>query len=148
MAMSEGGLMERLKGAATKVGAQGVRLVVDGTVVALRTVERLQELLPVREQGVRLGPEASPSGGERFSPDLERGRASTPVPLAEEAARASPRPRRKPARTESASQAGETPQARTAGRKTLQTPAPAPRQAVAKKKKGSKVKRGQKHRHS
>jgi len=39
-------LMERLKGVAVKVGTEGLRMVVDGTVAAVKVVDRLQELLP------------------------------------------------------------------------------------------------------
>jgi len=39
-------LVERLKGVAVKMGTEGLRMVVDGTVAAVKMVDRLQELLP------------------------------------------------------------------------------------------------------
>ncbi len=39
-------LVERLKGVAVKMGTEGLRMVVDGTVAAVKVVDRLQELLP------------------------------------------------------------------------------------------------------
>ncbi|HEX8435250.1 hypothetical protein [Archangium sp.] len=54
MLMSATRLVDRLKGTAVKVGTEGVRLVVEGTVTAVKVMDRLQELLPDRERVMRV----------------------------------------------------------------------------------------------
>lgn len=51
-------LVERLKDEALRLGTRGVRWVVEGTVTAVRTMDRLQELLPKeqRETGAKRRP--------------------------------------------------------------------------------------------
>ncbi|HSP78335.1 MAG TPA: hypothetical protein VLQ93_07385, partial [Myxococcaceae bacterium] len=129
MATSAGGLVETLKGVATKAGTQGVRLVVDGTMAALRAADRLQEKLPpVRERVVRMKQGARQPEGERYGPDLERTKASSQLKVNRKEARPTPEARRKAPRSEPTRQAAaEKPKARrTAGRKVLHTEAPAP----------------------
>jgi hypothetical protein len=83
MLMSTTRLVQRLKGVAVKVGTEGVRLVVDGTVTAVKVMDRLQELLADREQGMRVTREPARSVGlprmEEQEPVLERPRAAHPV---------------------------------------------------------------------
>jgi hypothetical protein len=52
-------LVERLKGVAVKVGTEGLRMVVDGTVAAVKVMDRLQELLPDNEWLSKLKRETS-----------------------------------------------------------------------------------------
>ncbi len=81
MPMSTTGLVERLKGAAVKVGTEGVRRVVEGTVVAVKMMDRLQELLPDRERVMRVTREPAPGAGQLRveGPDLERPIPARPV---------------------------------------------------------------------
>jgi hypothetical protein len=170
MDLSVTDLVERLKGTATRVSTQGVRMLVEGTVAAVRVVDEFQALLAKqRQQGAKREP-AREVGPERLwmgEPTLERPTPARPVrtrakrvpseqarataELVLEEARAAEerlqqaRPARRPLKV----QEDEEPRtarktARTAGRKTLAT-ATAPRRVTAKS--GFKAKRGQKHRH-
>jgi hypothetical protein len=53
MAMIGTRLVERLKDEALQWGTRGVRWVVEGTVTAVRTLDRLQELLPKEQRGTK-----------------------------------------------------------------------------------------------
>jgi hypothetical protein len=79
-------LVERLKGVAVKVGTEGLRMVVDGTVAAVKVVDRLQELLPDGEWLSKLKREpawgaASPETRPLWEkePQLERPTPARPV---------------------------------------------------------------------
>lgn len=79
MDLSATHLVERLKGVAVKMGTEGLRMVVDGTVAAVKVVDRLQELLPNVERVVRVRREpargaASPETRPLWetAPQLER----------------------------------------------------------------------------
>jgi hypothetical protein len=67
-------LVERLKETAARVGTEGVRMVVEGTVAALKAVDRLQELRPDQQRALRVKRE--PARGE---PALERPVPAQPI---------------------------------------------------------------------
>jgi hypothetical protein len=75
--------VDRLKGAAVKMGTEGVRLVVDGTVTAVKVMDRIQELLPDRERVMRVTREPAPGAREPWTkeqePAVERPSPSRPV---------------------------------------------------------------------
>jgi hypothetical protein len=167
MATNETRLVERLKETATRVGTQGVRMVVEGTVAALKAVDRLQELIPDRQRTIRVKREpargepvlerpvpAQPVRGSPAKAPRAQARATAERVLAEvhavktrlKAARPAPHPLKVGAEEETPTTARKTP--RTSGRKTM-APATAPRHAKAKTApvEGFKAKRGQKHRH-
>lgn len=79
MAMATTGtrLVDRLKDMALRVGTEGVRYVVEGTVTAVRVMDRLQELLPrpARAVRVRREPARGASGG---ASGARRQQGSTP----------------------------------------------------------------------
>lgn len=86
MELSATRLVERLKEAAVRVGTEGVKVVVDSTVTAVRMMDRLQELLPTRERVMRLVREparaaASPNTRPMWEtePRLERPMRASPV---------------------------------------------------------------------
>ncbi|HYO53657.1 hypothetical protein [Archangium sp.] len=73
-------LVERLKETALRMGTEGVRLVVEGTVTAVRTMDRLQELLPKEQQVVRVKREpATGMEHQREEPALYRPIPARPV---------------------------------------------------------------------
>ncbi len=168
MATNATGLMEKLKGTAVKVGIQGVRYVVDGTVAAVKAMDRLQEMLPKQQREVRVTRE--PAMGT--APDLERPIPAQPVEgglseeeqaqarstaelVLEEARAAEERIKQAPSARRPLKVSIEEPQeepkrqarktTRTQGRKTTAT-ATAPKRATAQPE-GFKAKRGQKHKH-
>jgi hypothetical protein len=81
MLMSATRLMDRLKGTAVKVGTEGVRMVVEGTVTAVKMMDRLQELLPDWERVMRVTREPAPGNGgpEVEVPDPEHPLRTRPV---------------------------------------------------------------------
>lgn len=165
-------MVERLKDRAVKVGIQGVKAVVDGTVAAVKAMDRLQELLPKR--GV--APKA-PVAPQRTveEPDLERPIPARPVmgtPVKAKAPRPEARlvaervlveahaveerlkdarPARRPLKVVGLEEEKAPAKRRTQGRKVKPTAAaPAARRAKAStnvQEEGFKAKRGQKHRH-
>jgi hypothetical protein len=171
MDLSVTDLVERLKGTATRVGTQGVRMLVEGTVAAVRAVDEFQALLAKQRQ-LRVKHEpAQEVGPERLwmeEPTLARPTPARPVrtrakevpseqarataELVLEEARAAEerikqaRPARRPLKIQGEDEEPRTPRktARTTGRKTLAT-ATSPKRVTAKS--GFKAKRGQKHRH-
>ncbi|MGZ3461339.1 MAG: hypothetical protein ACXU86_22845, partial [Archangium sp.] len=82
MATNATGLVEKLKGAALRVGTEGVRVVVEGTVAAVKAMDQLQERLK-QERVVRRKREpargASATARQREEPALERPRPAPPV---------------------------------------------------------------------
>jgi hypothetical protein len=79
-------LVERLKGVVVKVGTEGLRMMVDGTVAAVKGVDRLRELLPEGEWLSKLKREPawgaeSPAGRPLWEnePQLERPPQVRPV---------------------------------------------------------------------
>ncbi len=168
-------LVERLKETALRMGTQGVRLVVEGTVTAVRVMDQLQELLP-KEERVKREPARGEGGEEhREEPALYRPIPARPLVghpakevraearataqwVLEEAraaqerlkkAQAAPQPLKVSAEMEEEPLAGPKRTARktprTQGRKTMAT-ATAPKRATARPG-GFKAKRGQKHGH-
>lgn len=75
-------LVERLKGKATRVGTRGVRMLVEGTVAAVRVVDEFQALLAKqRQQGTKREPVRG-VGPERLwmqEPTLARPTPARPV---------------------------------------------------------------------
>ncbi|MFY0572621.1 hypothetical protein ACN28E_53565 [Archangium lansingense] len=169
-------LVERLKDEALRLGTRGVRWVVESTVSAVKTVDRLQELLPLEQR--RAGAKREPAGEDAamehqrrertlYRPPPERkvvgrpakqvrteARATAELVLAEaraakerlKKAQSAPRPLKVSAEAE------ETPKRRTT-RKTVRTqgrkttPTAAAPKRVTAPKEGFKAKRGQKHKH-
>jgi hypothetical protein len=166
------GLMERLKGAVTRVGTQGVRMVVEGTVTAVRVVDEFQALLAKqRQQRGESGSAQQAVGTERLwveEPTLNRPTPARPAKVIQTRVRAAAervqeearaagerikeaRPARRPLKVQAEEETAAEPArrtarktARTSGRKTLAT-ATAPKRVTAKE--GFKARRGQKHRH-
>lgn len=160
MATLRRGLVDKVKKAASKVstrgvqvaakaGTRGARVLVETTVAAVKTVDKLQQKLGRRPNKVRLTPKATVK--ERL--------AETPVPMMSKAP--VEKEPKKPAKTETAPakarqatspKMSETPpvEMRDSGRKTM--PAAAPKRSTKAKApapaKQFKVKRGQKHLHS
>ncbi|KFE68640.1 hypothetical protein [Hyalangium minutum] len=158
MATLRRGLVDKVKKAASKVrtrgvqaaakaGTRGARVLVETTVAAVKTVDKLQQKLGGRPSKVRLTPKAA----------VKEQLTETPVQQPEPKAAAP----MKPAKTETAPakgrraasrQVSETPavEMRDSGRKTM--PAAAPKRSTKAKEpapaKQFKVKRGQKHLHS
>jgi hypothetical protein len=129
--------------AATKAGTRGARALVETTVAAVRTVDKLQEKLGQRPRKVGSSKEAAAPLGRAASPEpTERkatSRASTPMMA-------------KAGATRRAS-AQRTPEAqpvalREAGRKTMPGAAAKRSKAAKAPKKQFKAKRGQKHLHT
>jgi hypothetical protein len=167
MEMSATALVERLKGAAARVGTRGVRLVVEGTVAAMKTVDRLQELLPNRERVPQVTREPARGAAEV---ELERPTPAEPVrshparvlPQARATARRvlaevhaveqrlkGARPAPRPLKVSAAQEETPTGPKRRSGRKTRAS-ATAPKHAKEKASEPGtdfKAKRGQKHGH-
>jgi hypothetical protein len=166
MELSATGWLGQLKGMVTRMGTQGVRVVVDSTTAAVRVVDEFQSLLAKqrrqrmkRESAQAVGsetlweqePRATPTGAtvprERVRATAERVLAE--VRAAEERIREA-RPARRPlkvqAEADTVAEPARRPRktARTTGRKTMAS-ATAPKRATAKD--GFKARRGQKHRH-
>ena len=153
MATLRRGLVDTVKKAATKVSARGVqvaakagtrgaRVLVETTVAAVKTVDKLQEKLGRRPNKVRSAAPMTAKAPESQPPKASETRAPK-TPVKAEGAPLKPR-RAAPQRTEEA----QPVELREAGRKTM--PAAAPKRAKKKAAPGKqfKVKRGQKHRHS
>ncbi|QRK11527.1 hypothetical protein JQX13_16495 [Archangium violaceum] len=154
-------LVDRLKGAAVRMGTEGVRYVVEGTITAVKVMDRLQELLPRQEQVVRVArvklqeePElarpvpARPEVEPMPSPVREQAQATAERVLEEAQAVQERIKKARPARNPlkvSVEADAEAPKRRTRsqGRKTTAS-ATAPKRAAARKE-GFKAKRGQKH---
>lgn len=177
MDLSATQLVERLKGMAVKAGTEGLRMVVDGTVAAVKVVDRLQELLPNVERVVRvkrapakgaMSPETRPLW--ETAPQLERPPVVRPartrpvqprVKVTPEARETAERvlaeveavqgrlKRAQPAKKPLKVMAEEeTPKRRrTSGRKMSPLATTSPKRVTAPKEGGFKAKRGQKHRH-
>jgi hypothetical protein len=83
MAMNGTRLMEQLKEKALRMGTLGVRYVVEGTVTAVKVMDRLQELMPKQEHEVRVRREpargASSKGRRQEEPTLARPIPARPV---------------------------------------------------------------------
>ncbi|MCY1083154.1 hypothetical protein [Archangium lansingense] len=170
-------LVERLKDEALRLGTQGVRWVVESTVSAVRTVDRLQQEWIPREQrsaGAKRGPAGEDAAMEHqrrertlYRPPPERkvvgrpakqvrteAQATAELVLAE--ARAAKERLKKaqsaPRPLKVSAEAEETPKRRTT-RKTVRTqgrkttPTAAAPKRVTAPKEGFKAKRGQKHKH-
>ncbi|WP_257461945.1 hypothetical protein [Archangium lipolyticum] len=167
-------LVGRLKDAVTRVGTEGVRVVIDTLVSAADEVDKLQELWPKQGRGAKVKRE--PARGARsaeqqaaMEPDLYRPIADRPVRKRPERQQVAPeqvqataelvleearaveerikkaRPARKPLKVAGLEE--EKPKRRTSGRKATPTAtAAAPKRAKAPEG-GFKAKRGQKHRH-
>ncbi len=163
-------LVERLKNEAQQLGTRGVRWVVESTASAVKTVDRLQGLLPREQKGT--GTKRQPEGADEvmehqrrepplYRPPPERKAGSRPAERVRPEARATAervleearaakerlekaRPAPRPLKVSAG--AGEqvpSPKRRTA-RKTA--PAAAPRR-VTPPKEGLQSKRDQKHKH-
>jgi len=168
MVKNETHLVEKLKGAATRVGTQGVRVIVEGTVAAVKAVDRLQELLPKRQRVVRVkrepAREATGAGRRPVEKPALDARARAIAARVQEEARAvktrikEARPAQHPLKVQNPETREEAPDApgpqatptrkvpRTAGRKARAVATAAPKRTTARKD-GFKAKRGQKHRH-
>ncbi|MFL5347462.1 MAG: hypothetical protein ACJ8AT_21975 [Hyalangium sp.] len=158
MATLRRGLVDKVKKAAEKVstrgvqvaakaGTRGARALVETTVAAVKTVDKLQEKLgrrpakaPVAEEPMadiqasaaempKATPKASAAKAQKTSG--AKARTASPVPKAR--------------RTTADSEASPV-MLREAGRKTM--PTAAPKRSKAAAAPGFKVKRGQKHRHT
>ncbi|WNG41278.1 hypothetical protein F0U60_52255 [Archangium minus] len=156
-------LVDRLKGAAVRMGTEGVRYVVEGTIAAVKVMDRIQELLPRQEQLTRVAREkrqeepdlarpipAQPE--EKPSPVRVQAQATAERVLEEAQAVQERIKKARPARnplkvTVEAQPDAEAPKrrktTRSQGRKTTAS-ATAPKRATAPKE-GFKAKRGQKH---
>lgn len=174
MAMIGTRLVERLKDEALRLGTQGVRWVVEGTVSAVNTLDRLQqELWPKapRRATRKSGREDSVMEHQRREPTLYRppaerkvvgrpakqvraeARATAEFVLAEaraakerlKKAQPAPRPLKVSADAEKLVPAPKRRTVRTQGRKT--TAAAVSPKRVTAPKEGFKAKRGQKHKH-
>jgi hypothetical protein len=167
MAMNGTGLVEQLKDRALKWGTLGVRYVVEGTVSAVKLLDRLQELMPKQEREPRVTREpAQPLAAQpRVDAPSEEVRAearATAERVLEEARAAQERlrearPARHPLKVSAAEALEEetpaTPKRRATARKTPRTQgrkttasATAPKRATAPQE-GFKAKRGQKLKH-
>lgn len=167
MAMNGTRLVEQLKDTALKLGTQGVRYVVEGTVSAVKLMDRLQELMPKQDREPRVTREPAPpltaqkSWMDKTSERLQAEMQSTAERVLEEARAAQERlkearPARRPLKVPAAEALGETADTpkrkatarktpRTQGRKTTAS-ASAPKRATAPQE-GFKAKRGQKLKH-
>lgn len=156
MATLRRGLVDTVKKAASKVRARGVqvaakagtrgaRVLVETTVAAVKTVDKLQEKLGRRSSRVRFTEKARASE-PLFETPVSRPVAQEPKKAAK-AEGATAKPRRVPS-----PQASEAPpvELRDAGRKTVPAAGAAPKRSKKAKAPGKqfKVKRGQKHLHS
>jgi hypothetical protein len=159
-------LVERLKDTALRLGTQGVRYVVEGTVSAVKLMDRLQELMPKQEREVRVTREPAPprSAQPRVDAPSQGVRAearATAERVLEEARAAQERlkearPARRPLKVPAAEALEETagtPKRRATASKTQRSqgrkttaPATAPKRATAPQE-GFKAKRGQKLKH-
>lgn len=160
-------LVEQLKDRALSLGTQGVRYVVEGTVSAVKLLDRLQELMPrqTREPRVTREPARPIAAREpREDGPSERVRVearATGERVLEEARAAQERlkearPARRPLKVSAAEaleETADTPKRRATARKTSRTPgrkttapATAPKRATAPEE-GFKAKRGQKLKH-
>jgi hypothetical protein len=175
MDLSATRLVERFKGVAVKVGTEGLRLVVDGTVAAVKVMDRLQELMPdvVKVARVRREPAweaASPPTRPLWEkePQLERPTPARPVrtraprvPSAEARETAErvlaeveavqgrlkrASPAKRPLQVMAEEEASPK-RKRTSGRKTSPLATTSPKRVTAPPEGGFKAKRGQKHRH-
>jgi hypothetical protein len=159
MATLRRGLVDTVKKAATKVGARGVqaaakagtkgaRVLVETTVAAVKTVDKLQQKLgrganKVRSAKQFLGVEPRSETAPRQSTSRAAAPMISKAPVKAEGA--TPKPRRAPTeRTEEA----QPVELREAGRKTMPAAAPKRAKKAAAPGKQFKVKRGQKHQHS
>ena len=146
MATLRRGLVDKVKKAAARAGTRGARVLVETTVAAVKTVDKLQEKLgrrsakaPVAEEPVAGNeavaemPKAKPKASGATAQKSSGAKART--------ASAGPKARRTAADSEAAPV-----MLREAGRKTM--PATAPKRSKAAAAPGFKVKRGQKHRHT
>lgn len=166
MAMNGTRLVEQLKDTALRLGTQGVRYVVEGTVTAVKLMDRLQELLPKQEREVRVKREVAPSVSARLraqarAEGLQTEARATAGRVLEEARAAQERlkearPARRPLKVPAAQALEETaapPKRRATARKTVRTQgrktmasATAPKRTTDSKE-GFKAKRGQKLKH-
>jgi hypothetical protein len=166
-------LVERLKDEALRLGTQGVRWVVESTVTAVRTMDRLQEWLPKEQRGAarKMARDEPVMEHQRREPSLYRppaerkvvgrpakqvraeARATAELVLAEaraakerlKKAQPAPRPLKVSADAEELVPAPKRRTARTQGRKT--TAAAVSARRVTAPKEGFKAKRGQKLKH-
>jgi hypothetical protein len=173
MAMIGTRLVEKMKDEALRLGTQGVRWMVEGTATALRTLDRLQELLPQEEREAMRRPARGDSvmDHQQREPSLYRPPPARPTKqevspeaqataevVLEEARAATERiktaqPAPKPLIVSAdVEQQLPSPAKRRTARKTMQTQgrkttaaAAAPKRVTAKQ--GFKAKRGQKHKH-
>ncbi|MFL5358995.1 hypothetical protein [Archangium sp.] len=160
-------LVEQLKDTALRLGTQGVRYVVEGTVSAVKLMDRLQELMPRQDREPRVTREpARPLAAQKPRVDkaserLQVEARATAGRVLEEARAAQERlkearPARRPLKVSAAEALEETagtPKRKATARKTPRTqgrkttaPATAPKRATASPE-GFKAKRGQKLKH-
>jgi hypothetical protein len=158
MATLRRGLVDTVKKAAAKAGTRGARALVETTVAAVKTVDKLQEKLGRRSSQARSETSRASETKVETKPAMKAsrstGRASTretlptrgmkdvatPKAAPKDREAVTPKSRRTPAVAQPMAQ-------REAGRKTM--PAAAPKRSKAPAQTpGFKVKRGQKHRHT
>jgi len=158
MATLRRGLVDKVKKAASKVstrgvqvaakaGTRGARALVETTVAAVKTVDKLQQKLGRRSSKARFPQESM--RGEPLSkappPMTSKAPESRAAKTPAKAAGAAPKPRRATSERTAEAQPVEL---REAGRKTMPTAAPKRAKKTAAPGKQFKVKRGQKHLHS